>query len=1045
MRGIAKVVTAVADGDLKQKLTVEAKGEIAALADTINSMIDTLATFAEQVTGVAREVGVEGQLGGQAKVPGASGTWKGLTENVNQLAENLTTQVRAIAEVATAVTQGDLTRSITVQAKGEVAALKDTINEMIRNLRDTTQKNTEQDWLKTNLAKFSRMLQGQKDLNTVGRLILSELAPVVSAQHAEFHVLSGGDEFPHLTLLASYASEGEEAHGRRIGLGEGLVGQCALEKRKIFLTNPPPDYLRISSGLGGASPRNILVLPVVFESQVKGVLELASFEGFSDTHQAFLDQLTESIGIVINTIEANTRTEDLLTQSQTLAQELQSRQEELQTTNQELQEKARLLAHQNQEVERKNQEVEQARQALEEKARQLALTSKYKSEFLANMSHELRTPLNSLLILSDQLSGNSEGNLTSKQVEFARTIHSSGNDLLMLINDILDLSKIESGTVAVDVGEVRLDELHRFVERTFRHVAETKGLSFEIRMDPRLPKSISTDAKRLQQILRNLLSNAFKFTHKGEVNLVIRPASAGWTADNDDLNRATDVVEFSVLGLAISRELSRLLRGEIRLVSAPNKGSVFSLYLPQAFPPSRLPRKSSDAAAVATAAIEAARQAAERRRDTTSLAFSPDEAVAAGPLQPQQMAAVMVNEADDDRDTVHSGDHVVLIVENDLTFARVLLEAAREQGFKGVVTSQGTQALTLIHELKPAAILLDIFLPDIEGWRVLSRIKNDLAVRHTPVHVISTEEARDRALDSGARRFVSKPIQSRKAVDDVLAEIRDYTLADHRRLLVVEPDPVRLGTIRDYLSGLDSVEMICATDGPRAAQLLRDGDVDCAIVNPDTPELDLASVMAELREGDASPPPVIAYGRHTAASIGAASVAALERIPGVHEVHSIERLLDEVVLALHLDVSQVRDEQRRVLDDIYGSTKVLAGRRVLIVDDDIRNIFALSSVLEDYGMEIRTADNGREAIAIAQKGDLDVILMDIMMPEMDGLETMKEIRKIPNSKDVPIVAVTAKAMKGDRERCIEAGAWDYLSKPVDREQLLSVLKAWLQR
>jgi HAMP domain-containing protein/signal transduction histidine kinase/DNA-binding response OmpR family regulator len=1075
VRGIAKVVTAVANGDLKQKLTVEAKGEIAALADTINSMIETLATFAEQVTTVAREVGVEGQLGGQAKVPGASGTWKGLTENVNQLAENLTTQVRAIAEVATAVTQGDLTRSITVQAKGEVAALKDTINEMIRNLRDTTQKNTETDWLKTNLAKFSRMLQGQKDLNTVGRLILSELAPVVTAQHAEFHVLSGGDEYQHLTLLASYASDGETAHGRRIGLGEGLVGQCALERRKILLTNPPPDYLRIASGLGGAAPRNILVLPVVFESQVKGVLELASFEGFSEIHQAFLDQLTESIGIVINTIEANTRTEDLLTQSQTLAQELQSRQEELQTTNQELQEKARLLAHQNQEVERKNAEVEQARQALEEKARQLALTSKYKSEFLANMSHELRTPLNSLLILSDQLSGNAEGNLTSKQVEFARTIHSSGNDLLMLINDILDLSKIESGTVAVDVGEVRLDELQRFVERTFRHVAETKGLSFEIRMDPRLPKSISTDAKRLQQILRNLLSNAFKFTHKGEVNLVIRPASAGWTGDNEDLNRATDVLEFSVtdtgigiptdkqqiifeafqqadgstsrkyggtgLGLAISRELSRLLRGEIRLVSAPQKGSVFSLYLPQAFPPSRVQRKSSDAAAVASAAIEAARIAAERRSDKAQ-AFS---GTATPEHEPASIPSNMVNEADDDRETVHSGDRTVLIVENDLAFARVLLEAAREQGFKGIVTSQGTAALTMVNEVQPAAILLDIFLPDIEGWRVLSRLKNDLTTRHIPVHVISTEEARDRALDSGARRFIAKPIQSRKAVDDVLEEIHAYTSSDQRKLLLVEPDPARLATIREYLSGLENVEMVCATDGRRAAELLREGKVDCAVVNPDTPEFDLAGVMNEIRDGKASPPPVIAYGRRTAASVGAASVASLERIIGVHEVHSIERLLDEVVLALHLDVSRVKDDHRKVLDDIYGSTRALAGRRVLIVDDDIRNIFALSSVLEDYGMDIRTADNGREAINIAQKGDLDVILMDIMMPEMDGLETMREIRKIQSCKDLPIVAVTAKAMKGDRERCIEAGAWDYLSKPVDREQLLGVLKAWLQR
>ncbi|HEY2628298.1 MAG TPA: response regulator, partial [Usitatibacter sp.] len=1070
VRGIANVVTSVANGDLKQKLSVEAKGEIAALADTINSMIATLATFAEQVTGVAREVGVEGQLGGQAKVPGASGTWKGLTENVNQLAENLTTQVRAIAQVATAVTEGDLTRSITVQAKGEVAALKDTINEMISNLRDTTQKNTETDWLKTNLAKFSRMLQGQKQLNTVGRLILSELAPVVTAQHAEFHVLSTGDENapPHLTLLASYASDGESAHGRRIGLGEGLVGQCALEKRKILITNPPADFLRIASGLGKGAPRAILVLPIVFENEVKGVLELASFEGFSEIHQAFLEQLTESIGIVINTIEANTRTEDLLTQSQTLAQELQSRQEELQTTNEELQEKARLLAHQNQEVEHKNREVEQARQALEEKARQLALTSKYKSEFLANMSHELRTPLNSLLILSDQLSGNNEGNLTGKQVEFARTIHSSGNDLLMLINDILDLSKIESGTVAVDVGEVRLDELQRFVERTFRHVAETKGLQFEVRMDPRLPKAISTDAKRLQQILRNLLSNAFKFTHKGEVNLVIRPASAGWSAENEELNRATDVIEFSVtdsgigiasdkqqiifeafqqadgstsrkyggtgLGLAISRELSRLLRGEIRLVSAPAKGSMFSLYLPQAFPPVRGPRKPSDAAAVASAAIEAARHAAGAPEDVTAR----DVFEAAQ----EQAAPATINEADDDRDTTHPGDHSVLIVENDLAFARVLLESAREQGLKGIVTSQGTVALSLIHQYRPNAIILDINLPDIAGWRVLSRLKNDPAVRHTPVHVLSTEEARERALASGARRFAPKPFQSRKAVDEVLVEIAEYAEREERTVLLVEPDPVRLTTIRQYLAGLRDVEVMSATDGKRAAELLRQGNIDLAIVNPETPELELGPLMEEIREVGIAPP-VIAYGRQPAASIGAASAGL--HIPGVREVHSIERLLDQAVLALHIDFANLKEAHRGILDDMYGSTKVLAGKSVLIVDDDIRNIFALSSVLEDYGMRIVTADNGRDAIASVQKQEFDVVLMDIMMPEMDGLDTTREIRKIPNCRDLPIVAVTAKAMKGDRERCIEAGAWDYLSKPVDREQLLGVLKAWLQR
>src|SRR5271154_6121946 len=525
-------------------------------------MIDTLATFADQVTTVAREVGVEGKLGGQASVPGAAGTWKDLTDNVNQLAANLTTQVRAIAEVATAVTKGDLTRSIAVAAQGEVAALKDNINEMIRNLKDTTLKNAEQDWLKTNLAKFSRMLQGQKDLLTVGRLILSELAPVVDAQQGVFYIMdTAKQDDPCLRLLAGYAYEQRRTVDNLFRLGEGLVGQCALEKEKILLTEVPADYITITSGLGHARPVNIIVLPILFEGQVKAVMELASFDRFSPTHATFLDQLTESIGIVLNTIEANMRTEDLLKQSQSLARELTTQQEELQQTNAELQDKAKLLADQNVEVERKNTEGEQARQALEEKAKQLALTSKYKSEFLANMSHELRTPLNSLLILSDDLSKNKDQNLTNKQVEFAKTIHASGNDLLALINDILDLSKIESGTVIVDVGEVALRDLQDYVERTFRHVADAKKLAFEVERATNLPRTFQTDAKRLQQILKNLLSNAFKFTEKGKVSLSVSRVRSGWSDNNLILASAASVVAFEVAdtGIGIPHEKQRLI------------------------------------------------------------------------------------------------------------------------------------------------------------------------------------------------------------------------------------------------------------------------------------------------------------------------------------------------------------------------------------------------------------------------------------------------------------------------------------------------------
>jgi HAMP domain-containing protein/signal transduction histidine kinase/CheY-like chemotaxis protein len=1069
VRGIAKVVTAVANGDLDQKLTVEAKGEVAALADTINGMTDTLATFADQVTTVAREVGVEGKLGGQAKVPGASGTWKGLTENVNQLAANLTTQVRAIAEVATAVTQGDLTRSITVEALGEMAALKDTVNEMIRNLKDTTQVNTEQDWLKTNLAKFSRMLQGQKDLVAVGHLILSELAPVVGAQQAEFYVLRYTHEQPKLRLMASYASDGHGSYGKEVDLGQGLVGQCAYDKKKILLTSSIPDSLRISSGLTEVAPLNVLVLPIIFEGQVRGVVELASVERFNPTHQAFLDQLTESIGIVINTIEANMRTEDLLTQSQSLAQELQSRQQELQQTNEELQEKARLLVHQNHEVERKNQEVEQARQALEEKAKQLALTSKYKSEFLANMSHELRTPLNSLLILSDQLCKNPDGNLTTKQVEFAKTIHSSGNDLLMLINDILDLSKIESGTVVVDINELRLSDLQLYVERTFRHVAEAKTVDFMIHTGLQLPTSMVTDVKRLQQILKNLLSNAFKFTHQGHVTLTIEEAFTGWSPDNEELNRSQQVIAFAVsdtgigisgdkqqiifeafqqadgstsrkyggtgLGLAISRELSKLLGGEIRLSSAPGQGSTFTLYLPLVYSAARTARRPVGYSDSGRADLTAPGM---KRTPATPPPQVEDAVVVSEDNAPP------LNEADDDRDSIAQGDLVLLIVENDLAFARFLLDAARAKGFKGLVTSMGAGALTLANQFKPSAITLDMYLPDVDGWRVLDRMKQDLGARHIPVCVISTDDSKERAFKSGAMAFVEKPIRSKEVLDEMLDELRTYVGRPQRSVLVALKD---VNARKELTTQLEEEEIhaVVVKSTEKFLQALEEDRFDSVVIEDGFGNLNPNDAKRAL-EGQSTlgPLPLLVYrpGAATEAHVHWSS----DDTVTVQEAHTVPRLFDQTLMALHHNLARLPEAKRSMLDEIHQTSKPLTGKRVLIVDDDMRNIFALATVLEEHGMDIVWSDNGRDAISrVASDPQIKVVLMDIMMPEMDGMATMKEIRKLPQGKNLPMVAVTAKAMKGDREKCIEAGAWDYLSKPVNTQDLLSVLRAWLHQ
>ena len=919
VRGIARVVTAVARGDLKGKLSLEAKGEIAELADTINSMTDTLAVFADQVTSVAREVGVEGRLGGQARVPGAAGTWKDLTDNVNQLSATLTTQVRAIAEVATAVTMGDLTRSIDVEASGEVAVLKDNINEMIGNLKTTTEKNQEQDWLKTNLARFTRMLQGQRDPMTVSKMILSELAPLVNAEHGVFYgmVPQNGVE-AHLAFQAGYAYKPRKGLPTEFRLGEGLVGQVAIEKRRILLTDVPADYVKINSGLGEAKPLNIIVLPVLFEGDVRAVIELASFQQFSQIHKDFLDQLTESIGIVLNTIEANSRTEDLLKQSQSLANELQSQQDQLQHTNLDLAEKARQLAQQNSEIEQRRAEVESAKTLVEEKAEQLALTSRYKSEFLANMSHELRTPLNSLLILAQELADNPDRNLLPKQVEYATIIRSSGTDLLKLINDILDLSKIESGTVALEIADWPLAELPPLLERTFRHVAEATKLGFTIDLRPGLPKSIPTDPQRLQQILNNLLSNAFKFTEKGRVAFSAEVATSGWSPDNETLKRADSVIALTVsdtgigirpekqqtifesfaqgdgstsrkyggtgLGLSICRELTRLLGGEIKLdsevgVEAP------SPCISQ--PASRL---------------RCITRTADRPMGKASSQESVwQDAVPAGPWIAEERSGQYP-------DGENGRNRSVLVVEDDPIQRQHIVKLMEPVNAKITAVASGEEALAMLQDQTFDCVVLDLGLPGLSGWQVIDHLKANKDLHSTPLVV--------------------------------------YTAKDLTR-------------------------------------------------------------KEELR-----------LGRSTKSIV-------------VKEVRSPERLREEVTAILQQNENGSQEAEQGAGDSIKVEAS-LANRKVLVVDDDVRNIFALTAMLERQHMEVFSVDSGADALeAIARNPGIDIALVDVMMPEMDGYETMARMRELPTFKERPIIALTAKAMKGDREKCIEAGASDYIAKPVN--------------
>jgi HAMP domain-containing protein/signal transduction histidine kinase/CheY-like chemotaxis protein len=1050
VRNIAQVATAVANGDLTQTITVDARGEILELKQTLNRMVAQLSSFAAEVTRVAREVGTEGKLGGQAEVEGVSGTWRRLTENVNQLAGNLTTQVRAIAEVSTAVTQGDLTRSISVEAQGEVAELKDNINQMIANLRETTQVNAEQDWLKTNLASISGMLQGQRDLAAVTQLIMSEVTPTVNAHHGALFVAEPTvDDRTELLLAASYGFTPRTSELRsRFDVGEGLIGQAAFERKTIALTDVPKGYITVGSGLGETTAAGILVMPVLFEDHVLGVIELASITPFSDVHRDFLDRITETIGIVINTIRANMRTEELLEQSQSLTQELQKQSEELRKTNDELQEKARLLSEQNRDIEIKNEEIELARRGLEDKAAQLALSSKYKSEFLANMSHELRTPLNSMLILSRLLADNEDRSLTERQVEFAQTIHSAGNDLLSLINDILDLSKVEAGRMELDMAPVALADIYEDAERAFRQVAEQNGLEFVVEIDPALPPSIVTDEQRLNQILKNLLSNAFKFTHDGGVTLSIGYPSDGTGFHSETLQDADRVIALAVtdsgvgipddklgaifeafqqadgttsrkyggtgLGLSISREIARVLGGEIQVESRLGAGSRFSLLLPQG-----------------ERALEPAPQG------VTDSAF--DQTPPNGDGHGTVLASALPGA--DESGPLEADDRVVLVIDPNAERADEVVEAVRLHGAQAIVARRPTAALGLAREHRPEAVVLAGGTVSVES--ALGQLKKHPDTRHLPVVVIADPAARIVALRGGAAAFVDEPVEP-DALESALTRLEWLGQAAHWRVaLIAQPDQVDR-RIEELLSSGGSIE-VEPVSPDRALATLRSGAFDLAVVfvGPNVGE-QLRFLQDVVTDEVLRELPQIAFVEHELSKTDRARLDALSKSAVITIVDSPERLVDRTALFLHRVEATLPSSTRKMLGRLRTGDGPLHGKKVLVIDDDIRNVFALTSSLEQRGMKVVFAENGREGIdRLHQHPNTDLVLLDIMMPEMDGYETARAIRGTPRFEHLPIISLTAKAMKGDREKALAAGASDYITKPVDLDQLVSMMRVWL--
>lgn len=1014
------------------------------------------------------------------------------------LSRNISSPLRKLSGTAEQIAAGNLDVTLSDStAQDETGVLTRTFNQMVINLRETIQTNDNQRWLKSNLADLSQQLQGQRSLETVANSVLNYVAPLVNAQQGVFYLYDAATKPARLKLLSSYAYHERKHLANEFEVGEGLVGQCALEKQRILLTEVPGNYIQIRSGLGAAPPLNIVVLPILFENEIKGVLELASFQPFGELQLTFLEEASDITGVMINAIAAYLQTQVLLEQSQRLTEELryqqeellqsnqlleertqslqeselilQQQQEELQQSNEELQqlneeleEKAELLESQKQQVERKNQEIEQARQELEEQARQLTQSSRYKSEFLANMSHELRTPLNSLLILAKLLSDNSEGTLTEKQVEYSRTIHAAGVDLLTLINDILDMAKIESGTMEVAVETLTFSAIYAQIEQIFRPMALNKRLDFEIRLDDTLPRVITTDPRRLQQILKNLLSNAIKFTEQGHVTLQIYPSTDRQIAfavsdtgigilpeKQHNIFGAFQQADGTTsrkyggtgLGLSISLQLAQLLGGSIELMSQPNQGSTFTLYLPEQY---TVPSTAAKVLQVRPPSDRPPSHPLSRPRETKP-------AVPVAPAPTVRSLSPLPADLEDDRAILQpsqppgqgSTDQILLVIEDDPNFARILLDMARRQGFKVLIALQGQTGLALAQQFVPNAITLDLHLPDLDGLSVLEQLKQDPATRHIPVHILTVDGQQQQEFQMGAIAHIQKPV-SPEVLTQTLIEIKQFVERRVRHLLVIEDDPVQARSIIELIGGGDVTSAAVHT-GAEALTILRSQPCDCIVLDLGLPDMNGFDLIEQIKQEPAlARLPIIVY---TGRELTEAEDTQLRRLAEtiiVKDVRSPERLLDETALFLHRVQSNLPVGQQQILERLQHNDPALAGKKILIVDDDVRNIFALTSFLERYDMEVLFAENGRTGIERLQANpDIGIVLMDVMMPELDGYETTRLIRQQDRFRSLPIIALTAKAMQGDREKCIEAGASDYITKPVDTEQLLTLLRLWL--